>query len=109
MDYLILLEEAFTKLKRLNSNVDYILDNLPPINGIFKQIMVDGNIDILEMYRTFNMGIGFCIVASKEKADEIATFITSCDNKMKCQVIGKIKAKGNGNIFIKRGNELLKI
>jgi phosphoribosylformylglycinamidine cyclo-ligase len=100
---------AFTKLKRLNSNVDYILDNLPPVNGIFKQIMVDGNTDILEMYRTFNMGIGFCIVASKEKADEIATFITSCDIKMKCQVIGKIKAKGNGNIFIKRGNELLKI
>ena len=38
---------------------------------------------------------------------KLLTLLTK--HKMQCQVIGKIKAKGNGNIFIKRGNELLKI
>lgn len=98
---------AFTKLNRLNSGVDYILDDLPKIKGIFKQIMYDGKINLVEMYRTFNMGIGFCIIISKEEVENIVDIINK-DN-MHCQVIGKIKAKGNGNIFIKRGNELLKI
>jgi phosphoribosylformylglycinamidine cyclo-ligase len=98
---------AFTKLNRLNSDVDYILDNLPQIKGIFKQIMIDGKINAAEMYKTFNMGIGFCIIISKDEVENIVDIINN-DN-MQCQVIGKIKAKGNGNIFIKKGNELLKI
>ncbi len=98
---------AFTKLNRLNSGVDYILDNLPQIKGIFKQIMIDGKINVIEMYKTFNMGIGFCIIVSKDEVENIVDLINK-DN-MQCQVIGKIKAKGNGNIFIKKGNELLKI
>lgn len=98
---------AFTKLKRLNSNVDYVLDNLPPIMGIFKQIMVDGNMDIKEMYKTFNMGIGFCIIATKEKAEDIIKF--TIKDGLECQIIGKIKPNGQGNTFIKKDNNLLKI
>ncbi len=63
--------------------------------------MFDGKINLVEMYRTFNMGIGFCIIISKEEVENIVDIINK-DN-MQCQVIGKIKAKGNGNIFIKRG------
>ena len=43
----------------------YVYDDLPAPTGIFKQIQVDGNIDSKEMYRTFNMGLGFCVVAPK--------------------------------------------
>ena len=98
---------AFTKLKRLNSSVDYILENLPQIKGIFKQIMIDGKIDITEMYKTFNMGIGFCIIVSKSEVENIINIINK-DN-LKCQIIGKIKSNGNGNTFIKNNNNLLKI
>ena len=98
---------AFTKLKRLNSNVDFVLDNLPQIKGIFKQIMKDGKIDMAEMYKTFNMGVGFCVVVSKDKSEEIMEIIKK-DN-LKCQAIGKIKSNGRGNTFIKNNNTLLKI
>lgn len=98
---------AFTKLKRLNSRVDYILENLPQIKGIFKQIMIDGKIDIIEMYKTFNMGIGFCIIVSNGEVENIINIINK-DN-LKCQIIGKIKSNGNGNTFIKKDNNLLKI
>ena len=59
------------KVHGLNASVRYELEDLPAPTGIFKQIMVDGNIDIKEMYRTFNMGIGFCIIAPKASADKI--------------------------------------
>src|SRR3712207_1216676 len=53
---------SFTKLRRLNNKVRYNLSNLLSPFGIFKQIQKDGHIDVKEMYRTFNMGIGFCII-----------------------------------------------
>ena len=93
---------AFTKLKRLNEHVDYVLDDMPVINGIFKQIMVDGNISEKEMYRTFNMGIGFCIIAARESADEIIETIHA--ERMKAIIIGHIRKNGRGNSFIKSSN-----
>ena len=84
---------SFTKLPRLNKNVRYALDDLPAITGIFKQIQVDGNIDITEMYRTFNMGIGFCVIAPKAAADEIIR--TFGKHEMRCLQIGTIE-KGLG-------------
>jgi phosphoribosylformylglycinamidine cyclo-ligase len=94
---------AFTKLKRLNERVDYILDNLPAINGIFKQIMVDGNISEKEMYRTFNMGIGFCIIAARGSADEIIETVKN--EKMKANIIGYVRRNGKGNSLIKSSND----
>ncbi len=98
---------AFTKLKRLNSNVNYVLDDLPQIDGIFKQIMNDGKIDVKEMYKTFNMGIGFCIIVSKDKADEIIEVINK--DKLKCQVIGKTNSNGKGITLININNNVVKI
>ncbi len=95
---------AFTKLKRLNEHVDYVLDNLPSIKGIFKQIMVDGNISEKEMYRTFNMGIGFCIIVARETADEIIETINI--ERMKAGIIGNVRANGKGNSFIKLSNDM---
>ncbi len=98
---------AFTKLNRLNSNVDYILDNLPEIRGIFKQIMKDGKINVTEMYKTFNMGVGFCIIASKNKVEDIIEVINK--DSLKCQVIGKIKSNGKGNTIINSNNNTFRI
>ena len=98
---------AFTKLNRLNSNVDYVLDDLPEIRGIFKQIMKDGKINVTEMYKTFNMGVGFCIVASKDKAEDIMDVINK-DNR-KCRVIGKIKSNGKGNTIVNSNKDIFRI
>lgn len=84
---------SFTKLPRLNRKVRYVLDDLPGVTGIFKQIQVDGNVDIKEMYRTFNMGIGFCVIAPKATADEIISIFGR--HRMLCRQIGRIE-KGSG-------------
>ena len=93
---------SFTKLKRLNNKVRYNLSNLFPPFGIFKQIQKDGNIDIKEMYRTFNMGIGFCIILPKANVDKTISIIEK--NKIKVYQIGEVDSKGNGNVIGKIGN-----
>jgi phosphoribosylformylglycinamidine cyclo-ligase len=84
---------SFTKLPRLNSKVRYVLDNLPAVTGIFKQIQVDGGIDIEEMYRTFNMGVGFCVIAPKAAVDNVIDIFAR--HKMRCKQIGRVE-KGAG-------------
>ncbi len=86
---------SFTKLPRLNAKVRYDLDDLPTPTGIFKQIQVDGEIDTREMYRTFNMGVGFCVIAPKASADDVIRVFAKY--KMRCRAIGMIE-KGNGEV-----------
>jgi phosphoribosylformylglycinamidine cyclo-ligase len=86
---------SFTKLPRLNPKVRYDLDALPAPTGIFKQIQVDGGIDSKEMYRTFNMGVGFCVIAPKTSADSIVSVFAKY--RMSCKVIGRIE-KGRGEV-----------
>ncbi len=60
---------AFTKLLRLKKT-GFVLDNLPDTPPIF-QAIEDQGVERDEMYKTFNMGIGFCIIAPKEEAEKI--------------------------------------
>lgn len=87
---------SFTKLPRLNTRVRYDLDALPAPMGIFKQIQVDGKIDSKEMYRTFNMGIGFCVIAPRASVDDTISIFAKY--KMRCREIGRIE-KGRGEVM----------
>jgi phosphoribosylformylglycinamidine cyclo-ligase len=86
---------SFTKLSRLNETVNYKLNNLPKSQGIFKQIMKDGKIEEREMYTTFNMGIGFCVIMPKSSADNAKSIFEK--RKMKSIEIGQI-TKGSGKV-----------
>lgn len=86
---------SFTKLRRLSAKVRYNLYGLPAPMGIFRQIQVDGGIDSKEMYRTFNMGVGFCVIAPRASADDIVSIFSKY--KMRCKAIGRIE-KGKGEV-----------
>jgi len=47
------------------------LDELPEPPRIFKLIQKVGRVSDLEMYRTFNMGVGFAIACPDAEADGI--------------------------------------
>ena len=90
---------SFAKLSRLNNKVDYNLDNLPLQENIFSLIQQAGKISLKEMYSTFNMGIGFCIIVSKSGIDNVEKILEK--NKIKYHQIGYI-TKGNGVVSMKR-------
>lgn len=94
---------SFTKLKRLNNKVRYNLFDLSPPQGIFKQIQKDGIVDLKEMYKTFNMGIGLCIILPKANVDKTISIIEKY--KMKVRQIGQVDSKGNGNVIGKVENK----
>ena len=59
---------GFTNLRRLKKGVGYDITTLPEVPEIFK-LIYQQNVDIKEMYKVFNMGVGFCVIASPEEAD----------------------------------------
>ncbi len=86
---------SFTKLPRLNARLRYDLEDLPAPTGIFKQIQVDGEIDGREMYRTFNMGIGFCLICPTPSTEGIIRIFAKY--RMRCTTIGSVQ-KGTGEV-----------
>lgn len=88
---------AFTKLKRLNERICFNLNNLPePRSQIFNLIQHEGKITSNEMYKTFNMGIGFCIIAPKESEESIMKIVKKY--KIKSYQIGKTSKKRNASV-----------
>ena len=61
---------SFTKLLRLKKT-GFLLDNLP-ISPLIFQIIENQGVARKEMYKTFNMGIGFCLIAPKEEEVKIS-------------------------------------
>ncbi|HLC11612.1 MAG TPA: phosphoribosylformylglycinamidine cyclo-ligase [Candidatus Bathyarchaeia archaeon] len=64
---------GFSKLDRIVSRAGLgaELDNLPDSPSIFQIIQEDGKISDREMYRTFNMGVGFLILCPKREEDKV--------------------------------------
>ncbi|WP_432407395.1 phosphoribosylformylglycinamidine cyclo-ligase [Wukongibacter sp. M2B1] len=61
---------------------------------IFKLIQEYGNVDIDEMFKTFNMGIGYVFVVSKDDADDIVKLIS--DSGDKAYKIGRVARGEHG-------------
>ena len=80
---------AFTKLLRLKK-IGYDLDCMPKAPPIFGLIQEQG-IKTDEMFKTFNMGVGFCVVASKDQADKIRSIFKK--HNISSQKIGQITSK----------------
>ncbi len=77
---------AFSNLLRLR-RVSYEIDSLPRTPPIMDLIASRGVADA-EMYRTFNMGVGLCVIASESEADGIVSTLRR--HRIGAQVIGHI-------------------
>ena len=81
---------AFTKLSRFWQYTEngFLFNNLPPPPKIFDLIRKLGNISHDEMYRTFNMGLGFCAVIHEQ---DVKKMIRICKlHSSKAMLVGEI-------------------
>jgi phosphoribosylformylglycinamidine cyclo-ligase len=83
---------GMTKLIKMNDAVGYkITDPLEP-QPIFKFMQEKGQMPNNEIYRTLNMGIGFCVVLDKKNAEEALQILNKTDES---KIIGEVvKEKG---------------
>jgi phosphoribosylformylglycinamidine cyclo-ligase len=63
--------DGFANLCRLDAPVGYVVEALPPRPRIFDLIQAEGGIEEVEMFRVFNMGVGFVVVV-RDQAQEDA-------------------------------------
>jgi phosphoribosylformylglycinamidine cyclo-ligase len=82
------------KLKRLSSDVKFIIEDPFEPQPVFRFIQKYGNIDDKEMYQTYNMGMGLAIIVSKNDVDKAIKILKKfSDSKVK--IVGSIK-EGKG-------------
>ena len=88
-------------LLRVKSEVGFEITGMPEPQPIFSLIQQAANVDAAEMYRVFNMGIGFCIVVPEAQAD--AALQTLCHSgDAQAEVIGHARADRPGTIVLPR-------
>jgi phosphoribosylformylglycinamidine cyclo-ligase len=80
---------SFTKLLRLKQ-IGFELDNLPKTPPLM-QLIQDCGVKSDEMYKTFNMGVGFCIISPQSEVKKIRSIFK--DHKMTTYEIGHISKK----------------
>ena len=73
-------------ISRINDNFQYLIDNPLPVHYVFDWLQEKGSIEIKEMYRTFNMGMGMIIIVSKDVAKESVSILGKY-----AQIIGSVK------------------
>ena len=80
-------------LLRLKKDIRIVLDNLPEPQPIFRFIREMGKVSLKEMYQTFNMGVGFCIIVPENLADDALDIIEKSGDR--ADVVGYVE-KGVG-------------
>jgi len=65
---------GFLNLKRLKKGIGYQIDNLPQPYSIFKSIY-SLDVSLEEMYRVFNMNIGFVVMVAEEDSQKTINII----------------------------------
>lgn len=91
---------GFLNLKRLKKGIGYDINNLPNPHQIFKSIY-SSDVPPEEMYKVFNMGIGFVIIVPEADADRTINIIKKYSKAYK---IGHAIEDVKENIKIKTFN-----
>lgn len=92
--------DGFLNLARIEARVGFRLDSLPEPQPIFELIRRNGGVSLGEMYRVFNMGIGFCLIVPNDPAVIGAVQRTFEASQFEAQVIGAVIADERGRVLL---------
>jgi len=90
---------GFLNLHRVGKGYGYIIDYLPEPQPIFRLIQKCGNSSDEEMYHRFNMGVGMCMVVSKDTADDVEQIVGK--HKKEVFTLGRAKKDPERKIDVK--------
>lgn len=102
--------DGFLNLARIKAAVGFDLDNLPEPQPIFGLIQELGHVSAQEMYRVFNMGIGFCLIVPNDRAvlraveQTFAAYRGSTQQPFETSQIGKIVEDKRKRVLLRKQN-----
>jgi phosphoribosylformylglycinamidine cyclo-ligase len=88
--------DGLFNLARVAAPVSFHLPRLPEPPPIFRVIQARGRVAPAEMYRTFNMGVGFCIVVAPEGV--AAVLDLAAEHGQLAWELGHVRADGRRRI-----------
>jgi phosphoribosylformylglycinamidine cyclo-ligase len=94
--------DGFLNLARVASNVGFVIEDLPEPQPIFSVIQGYGNIGDEEMFRVYNMGIGFCIIVSEQDAHKVIEIARKYG--IQSFILGHTVEDPEKKVFIKQRN-----
>ncbi|KAF4582952.1 Phosphoribosylglycinamide synthetase [Ophiocordyceps camponoti-floridani] len=71
--------------ERLAAEIDFGSWNVPPV---FRWLKTAGNVDAVEMSRTFNLGVGMVVAVGANEADDVTRRLTDGGESVRC--IGRL-------------------
>jgi|AGTN01.3.fsa_nt_gi phosphoribosylaminoimidazole synthetase len=80
---------GWTNIPRPNDQVGYLLENHMPVPAVMQEMAQQ--VSPAEMYKTFNMGMGLCIMVQEKDVENVLSLITSCD--LPAMVVGEVVKK----------------
>jgi phosphoribosylformylglycinamidine cyclo-ligase len=83
-------------LLRVQTPCTFVLDAMPEPPPIFSLLQRLGDIADAEMFTTFNMGIGFCVVVPSDHADKALQILREAGER--AQVIGQVATLGERQV-----------
>ena len=92
--------DGFLNLSRIQAPVGFNLDTLPDPQPIFGLIQRLGRVTDSEMYRVFNMGIGFCTIVPDDADVVRAVADAFAAHRLKTGVIGRVVADDRRRVFL---------
>ncbi len=91
--------DGFLNLLRVESAVGFEITDLPEPSVVFTLIQEAGRVDEEEMFRVFNMGVGFAAVVSEDVAD-VALGTLQNAGAPDARIIGRVKGDQAGRVLI---------
>ena len=89
-------------LSRLKKGIGFNITDYPEPQGIFKLIYEQG-VPLEEMYKVFNMGIGFTIIVSPEEADAV---LEELNKSIKAYKVGTVTGEEGITVKTFEGDEI---
>jgi phosphoribosylformylglycinamidine cyclo-ligase len=83
-----------------NPKVGFLIEDMPETPTIFKMIQEYGHVSTAEMFQVYNMGVGFCVVASE--GDISAIFSILRRHNRKAWVIGRVTEDPTNGVELPR-------
>lgn len=69
--------DGFLNLTRVEAPVGFVIEHLLPVPPIFSLLQKHGEVPDAEMFRVYNMGVGFCVVTDPADAARVVEIATA--------------------------------
>jgi len=92
---------GFLNLTRLDTEASFVIEDLPEPQAIFRLIQQQGQVSEAEMYRTFNMGVGFCLTMKPQSGAIEWVEVIAQEHGTRPLLLGYVQADGKGEVRLK--------